>query len=767
MNSQLTKNRLIKEIKEEKKHILNMSNEELIYLKNIILNKDINIHKGNFSKNIFNPVSSLYDFDYLNPFWFNEKTKFSDNIWILKINNLDEKIIDFTKITLEDNSKLINHSKLLNSFKIWIVNQGNPLYFSGKVPSRNTLSANINKVLGLIDYILINSNELSISTCELSCIDENFLQDLFIDLASMPSNEALYNYKKTVAAYLKDKVKDITIEQVHIFEHRFPLTPLNIEEGLELTFEEKRKARLYLYEKRAYYRGYDLISKPNTRFFNFLFRNTLSAEHRIFNSLNDLALYKPFDFQEYNPIPTRTQFEEEGQCDQNIETYIKQLHVLSSINDYSFCSRFETNNLLKITPERIRKHVEMKPVGRHATLPGDIIFPCIKNAFEFIFRHLDPLLETMYRCYLYTPPKSEKNKNSNDYSYLKNSYWRSILAPELESLGIKAFRVSDKDPLKFIKRRKNEGLCDLYNVLVGAILIVLGTISARRQHEIIDLKAINNLSPSKIEPAKYPYQSFELKFKNRKSGAFFLQDSREELSRPILNSIAQIIYKLERFNEKILSHEHSSTNLSLINTFNHYGNKFKALDTGNYSKCLDAFCDYFETPVIEYKKNDFRRFYPRQHQLRRFFAMLFFWSKSFDGLDSIRYFLGHTDTEHLYHYITESITGEVLNGIKATSLVDNLLTNSKDKIENIGILSQILEKKFNVRELEILSEDSVSNIYPEVSLDFSQKKELIDQVFYLLEAHEIELKPTFFTTKNSKGEIIRDYKLVLIIKDEL
>lgn len=767
MNDQITIDKLIKEINEEKKDILNMSNDELTYLKEIILNNKSYISKKNLSKKIFKSVSSLYDFDYLNPFWFKKNTNFSDNIWILKINNLDDKRIDFTKITLEDNSSLTDHPKLLNSFKIWIVNQGNPLYFSGKVPSRTTISANINKVLGLIDYIILNSDELLLSSCELSCIDENFFQDLFIQLASMPANEAIYNYKITVSEYLKDKIKDISLEQVHIFEHRFPLISLNIEEGLDLTFEEKRKARLYLYQQKAYYRGEDLIPKPNTRFFNFLFTNTIAAEHRIFESLDDLALYMPFDFQEYNAIPTRTQFEEEGQCDQNIEIYIKQFHILASVNDYSFCSRFEKNNLSKITPERIRKRVQMKPVGRHATLPGNVVFPCVKNAFEFIFSYLEPLLETMYRCYVYVPPRSEKNKKSFDYSYLKKSYWKDVTSPELKELGVKSFRISDKDPQKFIKRRNNEGLCDLYNVLIGALLIVIGTISARRQHEIIDLKANKNLSPPNLEPNLYPNLNFELKFKNRKSGTYFLEDSREELSRPILNSVAQIIYKLEKFNERILNTENLSENISLINTYNHYGNRFKALDNTNYSKCLNAFCDYFETPVIEYKKDDFRRFYLRQHQLRRFFAMLFFWSKSFDGLDSIRYFLGHTDTEHLYHYITESITGEVLNGIKATSLVDNLISKSQDKIENIAQLTQILEKKFNVRELEILAEDSISDLYPKESLDFIQKKELINQVYLLLEANDIELKPTFFSTKNCKGEIIRDYKLVLIIKDEL
>ena len=765
MNNLIEKTILIKEINDEKKNLLNMNVLELEQLKEIISND--NDITSSISKNVFSSISSLYDFNYLNPFWFDEKTKFEDNIWHLKINNLDKKIINFSKIILDDNSKLTDHHKLLNSFKIWIVNQSNPIYFSGIVPARNTISANISKVLGLIDYILINSSELLLSSCQLSSIDENFLHDLFIQLATYPANEAIYNYKKCVADYLRENIHNISMKNVQIFEHRFPLTSLNIEEGLDLTYDEKRKSRLFLYEQKAYFRGEDLIAKPNTRFFNFLFSNTLAAEHRIFESLDDLALFQPIDSQEYNSVPTRTQFEEDGLCDQNIETYIKQFHILSSINDYKFCSNFDKKNLTRITPQRIRKRVNMKPVGRHVTLPGNIVFPCVRNAFEFIFKYLDPLLETMYQCSLFIPPDSKKNNKSKDFSALKDSYWESVLHSELRVLKIKHFRISDKDPQKFIKRRNNEGLCDLYNVLIGALLIVIGTISARRQHEIIDLKYIGNLLPAGLEPRLNNEQTFELKFKNRKSGTYFIENSREELARPIINSVAQIIYKLEKFNNKLIKNNLLDQKISLINTYNHYGNRFKHLDNSNYSKCLDAFCDYFETPVIEYKKFDYRRFYLRQHQLRRFFAMLFFWSKSFDGLDSIRYFLGHTDTEYLYHYITESVTGEVLNGIKATSIVDNMLCKNENKIENVLKLTQILEKKFNVRELEILSENSISGIYPNLCIDYIKKNVLIDEVFNLLEANTIELTPSFFSTKNSEGEIIRDYKLVLIIKDSI
>ena len=58
--------------------------------------------------------------------------------------------------------------------------------------------------------------------------------------------------------------------------------------------------------------------------------------------------------------------------------------------------------------------------------------------------------------------------------------------------------------------------------------------------------------------------------------------------------------------------------------------------------------------------------------------MLFWSANDKDGMDTLRWMLGHTDLEHLYHYISESDTGGVLKGVKANYIVKGLLDSTKE-----------------------------------------------------------------------------------------
>ena len=94
----------------------------------------------------------------------------------------------------------------------------------------------------------------------------------------------------------------------------------------------------------------------------------------------------------------------------------------------------------------------------------------------------------------------------------------------------------------------------------------------------------------------------------------------------------------------------------------------------SYNRNLDFLCDYIQTPIN--KKGE--RYYIRQHQLRRFFAMLFFHSASFGGLETLQWMLGHTDIEHLWNYITETLDGTVLRGAKAQFVAQSLVLDLFD-----------------------------------------------------------------------------------------
>jgi hypothetical protein len=127
-----------------------------------------------------------------------------------------------------------------------------------------------------------------------------------------------------------------------------------------------------------------------------------------------------------------------------------------------------------------------------------------------------------------------------------------------------------------------------------------------------------------------------------------------------------------------------------------------------FDDSVDIFCDYFELPLN--MKGE--RYYLRQHQFRRFFAMMFFWSNQFGGLDTLRWFLGHSDIAHIYHYITEVTPGAVLRGVAA----EWALNAVKDHDNVAERLSDLIEERFHTRKFQILKDEELQEYIEELML---------------------------------------------------
>src|SRR5258707_8276573 len=87
--------------------------------------------------------------------------------------------------------------------------------------------------------------------------------------------------------------------------------------------------------------------------------------------------------------------------------------------------------------------------------------------------------------------------------------------------------------------RANVGLYELLRVLYGSVQIVIGTLLARRQGELIDLVAFRCLDDSRTD----------LVFYKRKSGVMGL---REKLSRPIPPVAVELIGVIERLQKGLM-----------------------------------------------------------------------------------------------------------------------------------------------------------------------------------------------------------------------
>lgn len=219
--------------------------------------------------------------------------------------------------------------------------------------------------------------------------------------------------------------------------------------------------------------------------------------------------------------------------------------------------------------------------------------------------------------------------------------------PQPNSIGT----VRATGPEYFNRLRRNEGVIDLLEVLCGAIQHNIGAITARRQSEL------RNLPPSGSLDRTRRFMVFG----NAKSG---FDGLRVTESRPIPSLIAELIAILEKLHKNMP--EPGSGERFLLSLPGERGSLVYHISA--YNGAMDTLCDYFETPL----NDDMQRNYIRQHQLRKFFVITFFYGSSYANLDILRHYLGHSDAEYLWNYITAEIPGEMLRSVEATFIVDSL-----------------------------------------------------------------------------------------------
>lgn len=726
------------------KNIENMSKTELLLLKNEMI---CNPNNYGLIEKSFEKTSTIHNLklsDVRNPTWFHNNTTFESNIWMVKLNKVI-LTINFDKIKIDNNTLLTERPEILNTFKFWLCIQSHPIYNEGFLLKTQTISINLTNTIYFINSILINSHILELSKYGLNKISEDYIIDYLVKISNHGKINASINYNEFVTNFLKEKMKEIDIHDVIKFEEKYPFfINYNHNDELKLTLEELRKSKYWLYCNE----GYSTYS-PNKVKKNY-FIKYLEDRIIIFNqqpvAFQQLNLIDDKSKTEYLCLPYTTSDDEHFSY-QDLQSQIKNLKKIVFVHSQNDCAQISISNFNTISMKRINRITPLKDLGRFATLPADVTFKAIRDSFEFIHMYLDILLDTIIKYSLFI-----KNKEGN----FDNFYESSKFPGTLKKIGIKELKIT-KDQNYFINLRSNHGFIDFYNILLGSILVALGAITARRNSEIIELHPLDCLLPQYIDPLLTDFKEFEVIFDNRKSGVSGINFHREKMSRPIPSIIAKVIYKIKKFNEVILKNNLSTlSEINLINSYSYKRNTWSKLSNNSYSNLLNLFCDYFQTKKIEYSPNEYRRYYIRQHQLRRFFAMMFFWSKSFDGLDTLRHFLGHTDIEHLYHYITEPLTGSVLNGVKSHTITEAYLGRSGPIVKNIEDLRTVLLNHFNVNDLEIIS---IKN--------FDSTNKLLSKINYLIDEHIIDLQPRFFTTKDKNNNIIQEFELILIIEDEI
>jgi hypothetical protein len=612
----------------------------------------------------------------------------------------------------------------------------------------------------------------------------------------------VYEIDKRTKVLLDNASDGVSDAEVQVFKERYPYLSQGIaEDEIFLSLAEREKACAWLFEQGYYQNGEAIKYVGNGAALGELLFDGKMLYHDInLPSYAELHLKEPKRNSEYRAVDNKDT--SSGTTQRNVSTYIEAIRLI-----HTNLEREDAANLSilseRVSAGNISRLVLMKKQGRTRTLPPKFVFNLIRQCYEFAKEHLPTeegsvtlLDETLTLLSKARSKSAVKHSNTlrpkqcslawneelhRDMVGSERGHWFqkeaiNYLSSEYLAKGIKQVQsFAESIENRHERIRVNESLFDLFSVLQGAIQVLVGAIMARRQDELIKLKSHGNLSPN-VNPFSEEgvKAEYSLLFKVKKTGS---KGVNATIERPIPQSIAKLIWQLEQFNIKASELNLSKGKLSLFNNLNSKYCQLSRVSHKTYNAHLDYLCDYLETDLVRYDSGEYRRNYVRQHQLRRFFAMAFFWSKGFDGLDALRWMLGHSDMEHLYHYISESETGAVLNGAKASVIVRGVVDSASElaKLEGIEEVRKMIAERLTGDSSTPITIESVSEAaadyddesyltIPHIS-QLQKEQDIETEVIHLLEEGRITLEPEFFTVDDCDGRATQTFNLILKIKD--
>lgn len=745
--------------------------------------------------------TGIYGYDDRQPEWL--ESSFAETKWVLTFDK-KPKTIHWDSVYLDDGKKLTDtkHQKLLNSFKYWITAVDNPLENGGNIISSVVAHIKVNRVIALINAILLHSKELKLAKYRLLNVNDDFWLNILTKFAEYGNFQGVYEIDKRTKVLLNNASQGVSDADVQAFKEKYPYVSRDIaQDEIFLSLDERKKACAWLFEQ-SYYQVQTSIKCEgrSTVLSKLLFDGKMLYHDTNIPNYAELHLKESKRTSEYRAVDNKDT--SSGTNKRTISTYIEAIRLIHT-NLEREDSASPPILSERVSVGNINRLVSLKKAGRTRTLSPKFVFNLIRQCYEFVKEYLPTdegavtlLDETLTLLSKARSKSVAKNSNTlrpsqgslswdeelhRDMSSSERGYWFqteaiNCLSSEYLKKGIKQVQCFVGSIEKRHERiRANESLLDLFSVLQGAIQVLVGAIMARRQDELVKLKSHGNLSPN-INPFSEEGSKTEycLIFKVKKTGSNGVNATIEG---PISLSIAKFVWQLEQFNIKVSELNLSIGKVSLFNNIDSFRCQFSQINFNTYNMHLDALCDYLETDLVEYDNGEYRRNYVRQHQLRRFFAMAFFWSKGFDGMDALRWMLGHSDIEHLYNYISESETGAVLNGAKASVIVRGVVDSTSElaKLDGIENVRKIIAERMTGDSSTPITIESVSEAAEDYDVEsyltiphisqIQKEQDIETEVLYLLEEGSITLEPEFFTVEDCDGNVTQTFNLILKIKD--
>lgn len=650
---------------------------------------------------------------------------FYENIWIIRTYQKSASKLDWG-VYLWNGSLLTDRENetLLKSLKHLLIIGTNGV--NEEFATLATVSQNMRLTctLRVIDYLLINAANLGLVQFGLAAMDADDLKGILNHLASSPwSEDSIYSWHERVSAYCHDQLSSLSESEENEIFAKHPAMEMVSDDQcedlkLDIAVADIPKIRAALMKAGLYYGKRHRGFKVNTKALSErLYPDTLRGRQTRKSALEALSFY-PSDAGYSRELPGVRVTTGDSETLQGSLYYQYRYSLVNSaaLVTLGLPAPTDTDTIAEYLPK-------VTESSRFRSVPSSNLLKLFRSSLDFHVEHGRRILNGFIKVAAHCHARSIKMSRLPEADFL------GIIGPELASFGVKKLGLSSQRKTKTRTPRKgtreeyfrcfraNRGLLELVYVYLGCVQLVVGMIMARRVDELVTLNAKKCLDKSNswlvFSQAKSTRRAFGL---------------RQRESRPIDAIAVEMIDELRRFQKllKRLGIIEDLTDLFAAPSC-HGHNGLLDCSLYLYNRHLDFACDYFESDATAAGE----RYYVRQHQLRRFFAIMFFYTNSFGELDTLRWMLGHRDVEHVWRYLSECLGPNDIRMAGARYFTDLAIN---DRLENYQNLQELLFGEFGTTHLSLVDENRIE-----------------DYLAGMLGEGKARIEPHFFNDENGKS----------------
>jgi hypothetical protein len=345
-------------------------------------------------------------------------------------------------------------------------------------------------------------------------------------------------------------------------------------------------------------------------------------------------------------------------------------------------------------------------------VPLNIALSYTTESLRIVVGWAEPLVQFYLRCVDHFQRKDLFNRKSDTPAAnarnraARDAWVNDHLPAQLKEMGVCGWTTIYAQATKDVpsRLRNSPGVSDLIEVMVGAIAVLIGITKPMRMKEFLGLRR-KCISFAKGD-------GYWLEHEVRK---LIFNDRLIEAKRPIPAITARAITILGKLGDGLANRfpgddEYATSRLLYLPVFGRTGTvTARAIEEVALHECLDAFCDFVNLPVDELG----RRWYIRNHELRKSFLLTFFWCFKYASLDAARWMAGHSDSSHLYRYIEANFPGDELPRIEAEYAAMQLLSYGSSgkagEATNVQALYRDVCKHFGVSSIDLIESKELSD----------------------------------------------------------